>query len=291
MRIVLALVATLILSAAQAEVAKIKWHPSKYSAPWVPGDDYIDGWTKNFMNGTLEEHGKTKLDGELDAEIMIPKGTKGPIPFVILLHGCSGLSNLVKKTAHEYGGRLVGAGYGVLILDSFRTRGVAKNEGICGDPSQLGWARRRADDAYSALDYLIEKRLAIPNKVYVVGRSNGATTTLLIMNQVIGDLHEHKFAGGFPMQPSCLYMNKVEYYAPVHQFLAEKDDATSPTLCTAMASSKRKIPVKTTLFKGAYHSYEDKVAPYVFHGWHLGYNAAAAEGTINAIIKDLNAER
>jgi Dienelactone hydrolase and related enzymes len=164
-------------------------------------------------------------------------------------------------------------------------------DGICADPSQLDWARRRADDAYSALDYLIDKNLAISNKVFVVGRSNGATTTHLIMNRVIGDLHDHKFAGGFPMQPSCLHMTNVDFYAPVHQFLADKDDAASPVLCDAMASSKRKVPVETTVFKGAYHSYEDKVAPYIFHGWHLGYNAAAAAGTTNGIIKDLKAER
>jgi dienelactone hydrolase len=245
------LFALLNFSSAHAEMVKIKWNPTNFSSPWVPGNDYIDGWTKNFMNGTVEERGKTQPDGELDAEIIVPKAKKGPLPFVMMLHGCSGLSNLVKKSAHEYASRLVAAGYGVLILDSFTTRGLARNEGICADPSQLDWARRRADDAYSALDYLIDRGLAISNGVFVIGRSNGATTTLLIMNQVIGDLHQHKFAAGFPMQPSCLYMNKVEFYAPVHQFLAEKDDATSPVLCTAMASSSRKIPVKTTIFKGA----------------------------------------
>ena len=33
----------------------------------------------------------------------------------------------------------------------------------------------RADDAYSALDYLIEKKLAKPDEVYVIGYSNGGT--------------------------------------------------------------------------------------------------------------------
>jgi dienelactone hydrolase len=175
--------------------------------------------------------------------------------------------------------RLTPLGYGVLILDSFKSRGVSD---ICSDPSQLGWARRRADDAYSALDYLIDNRLAIPNKVYVIGRSNGSTTALIIMNQVLGDLHQHKFAGGFAMQPSCHYMRNVEFYAPVRQFLAEKDQACNPTLCVTMAASPRKIPVQTTLFKGAHHGYEDKALPRTFHGYRLAYNAEAAEGLSRA---------
>jgi len=46
--------------------------------------------------------------------------------------------------------------------------------------------------------------------------------------------------------------------------------------------------VKTVLWKGANHSFEDHEPIHVFHGYHVGYNAAAAEGTIKAIISALN---
>jgi dienelactone hydrolase len=254
----------------------------------VPGNVYIDGWSNHFMNGTVEEKGKVQAEGELDAEFLRPRGVEGAIPFVLLLHGCSGVGASVKKWAKAWGGKLVGAGYGVLVLDSFTTRGLGR-DGICSDPSQLGWARRRADDAYAALDWLIDRKLADPKRVYVVGRSNGATTTLIIMNRVIGDLHRNLFAAGFPMQPSCLYMTNVEFYAPVYQFLAEKDEATSPVLCRKMAEAERPIPVKTKLWKGAHHVYEDPEPLHVFHGYHIGYNAVAAEGTLDAIIATMNA--
>lgn len=267
-------------------MARIKWHSSAYSTSWVPGNDYIDGWSKNFMNGTVEEKGKVQADGELQAEIIAPVGTKGPIPFVVLLHGCTGMNKTLKAWAHGYGGKLVGAGYGVLILDSFTTRGLGP-DGICSDPSQLEWARRRADDAYAALGYLIDSGRADPKRVYVLGRSNGATTALIIMNRKIGDLHKNLFAGAFSMQPSCRYMKQVEFYAPVYQFLAEKDEATSPILCSDMASANRPIPVQTKLWKGAYHAYEDRGPTQFFHGYHAGYHAAAAEGTIKAIITTL----
>lgn len=287
MRILLIVLIVLTFGTANAEMVKIPWHTSTQSSPWIPGNDYIDGWSKSFMNGTIEEKGKVKANGELRAEVIRPKGTVGPIPFVILLHGCTGMNSTLHVWAQDYGGRLVGAGYGVLVLDSFTTRGLGP-DGICSDPSQLNWARRRADDAYAALDWLIEQKIADPKHVYVLGRSNGATTTLIIMNRILGDLHEHLFAGGFAMQPSCYLMKNVEFYARVHLFLAEKDEATSPILCGQMAESQRAIPVRKTLWKGAHHAFEDRYPLRMFHGYHVGYNAAAAEGTIKAIIADLN---
>ncbi|WP_316228067.1 MULTISPECIES: dienelactone hydrolase family protein [unclassified Bradyrhizobium] len=286
-QIVLSIVAIIVLffGPANAEMVKIPWHTSTQSSPWIPGNEYIDGWSKNFMNGTVEEKGKVKADGELQAEMIRPRGTKGPIPFVIMLHGCSGAREW--NFASDYGEKLVRAGYGILVLDSFTTRGVGP-DGVCSDPSQLNWARRRADDAYAALDWLIDQKIGDSKHVYVVGRSNGATTTLIIMNRLIGDLHEHMFAGGFAMQPSCYLMKNVEFYAPVHLFLAEKDEATSPVLCGQMAESKRAVPVQATLWKGAYHAFEDHYSVHMFHGYHIGYHRDAAEGTIKAIIADLN---
>jgi hypothetical protein len=69
----LSMIAVLSLSSAHAEVVKIPWHTSAQSSPWIPGNEYIDGWSKNFMNGTVEEKGKVKTDGELQAEIIRPK--------------------------------------------------------------------------------------------------------------------------------------------------------------------------------------------------------------------------
>jgi hypothetical protein len=51
-----------------------------------------------------------------------------------------------------------------------------------------------------------------------------------------------------------------------------------------MASTSRQAPVRTKLWKGAYHAYEDRGPTQVFHGYHIGYNAEAAEGTIKAVI-------
>ncbi len=61
-------------------MVKIPWHTSAQSLPWIPGNEYIDGRSKNFMDGTVEEKGKVKAEGELSADIMRPQGAKGPDP-------------------------------------------------------------------------------------------------------------------------------------------------------------------------------------------------------------------
>lgn len=274
-------------------MVKIPWSPgdpSRSSEPWLTtdGGGYINGWSANFMDGTVEERGKVNAGGFLNAEIIKPPKAAGALPFVVLLHGCSGMNQQLWNWAHDYANAFVAQGYGVLILDSFTTRGV---KGICSDPSQLNWARRRADDAYAALDYLIDTKHAVPGKVFVVGRSNGATTTLIIMNQRIGELHRNRFAGAFLLQPSCLYMRTVDFYGPLKLFLAEQDDATSPKLCLDMvAGRKRQTLLEAKVFKGAYHGFEDKVPFHKFNGWRMGYNAVAATETIKAITSELKSQ-
>jgi dienelactone hydrolase len=135
---------------------------------------------------------------------------------------------------------------------------------------------------------LIDSDKADLKRVYVLGRSNGATTSLIIMNNKIGISQKNKFAGAFPMQPSCRYMGNVEFYAPVHLFLAEKDDWTDPVMCQNTLINRTIPAAKAKIWKGATHGYEDRGPTYVFHGHKLEYNAEASEGTIKAIINVLN---
>jgi hypothetical protein len=99
--------------------------------PWaVVNAAEINGWTKNFKNDTVEEHRQVTPTGELEAEIITPKGTRGPIPFVLLLHGCSGMEPLLRTWAHDMAGHLAKIGYGSLILDSFKTLAATRASSI-----------------------------------------------------------------------------------------------------------------------------------------------------------------
>jgi dienelactone hydrolase len=60
----------------------------------------------------------------LNAEIPLPKNATGPVPFMIVLHGCTGLGTL--EWAHRVADRLNPEGVGVLVLAG----GVLKSKGL-----------------------------------------------------------------------------------------------------------------------------------------------------------------
>jgi hypothetical protein len=113
--------------------------------------------------------------------------------------GCDGLSTLAKEWGAHVGDVLSKEGIGVLVLDSYTTRYVDRSCGL----SDQHWGRRRADDAYSALNYLIDKKLAKADEVSIMGFSNGGLASLMAMTKKLDD-HPHHFAAGFPIVPKLL---------------------------------------------------------------------------------------
>ena len=82
------------------------------------------------------------------------------------------------ETYSEFVGR---EGVGAIALDSFTNRKV---KDVCG-PTEGNWARRRSQDAYSALEFLATTGYADMSRVYLVGRSNGGTTVLMAIERVM----------------------------------------------------------------------------------------------------------
>jgi len=288
------LAAALILAApsAYAEKIEIPWKgdyahnfDDRYSEP----AKYRSGRSKFFNNGSPQEGGKIQKDGFLEAELIKPKGVADAVPYVILMHGCSGLTPLVAKWAREKAKIFLGQGYGVLILDSFKTRGVKE---VCGAPN-YHWGWRRAEDAYSALDYLIENKLAKPDDVYVMGRSNGGTAAVMIADAAQVRGHQNKFAAIFAVSPGCIGLTKLSFGVPLVMFVGDKDDANDAQFCEPLVAAAG-APVQVIKFKGVYHGYEDNTPSYNFHGWHMEYNAKADKETMDrtlSLIKSRSYQR
>jgi dienelactone hydrolase len=272
----------LFATMARAEMVKIPWkgdYSHNSDDHYSPENKYKSGLSKFFNNGAPEERDKIQKEGALLAEVIKPTGGDGQAPYMILMHGCSGLSPLVAKWAKEKARVFLDQGYGVLILDSFKTRGVRE---VCGPPN-YHWGWRRAEDAYSALDYLIENKLAIPDQVYVMGRSNGGTAAAMIADAVQVRDHPNKFAAIFAVSPGCIGLAKSRFGIPLVMFVGEKDDANDPKFCEQLDTASG-APVQIIKFKGAYHGYEDKTAAYNFHGWHMEYNAKADKETVSRAL-------
>jgi dienelactone hydrolase len=292
MRILIAAALVVSATAVQAEKVRIPWkgdYAHNFDDHYSPQNKYKSGLSKFFNNGAPEESGKIQREGVLEAELIKPNDAAGMVPYVILMHGCSGLTPPVARWAREKARIFLDQGYGVLIPDSFKTRNVRE---VCGSPN-YHWGWRRAEDAYSALDYLIDNKLAKPDDVYVMGRSNGGTAAVMIADAYEVRSHQNKFAAIFAVSPGCIGLTKWRSGIPLVMFVGERDDANDPKVCEQLEMATG-APVQIVKFKCVYHGYEDKGPPYTFHGWHMEYNAKADKETMDrtlSLIKSRSYQR
>jgi dienelactone hydrolase len=235
--------------------------------------------------------GDVQKGGELNGFIYSPPDAKGPVPFVVVLHGCDGMSTSEKEWTAHVADVLNKEGIGALVLDSFTTRYVDNTCKIYG--ADVHWGRRRADDAYSALDYLIEKNLAKPDEVYIMGYSNGGSTTLTALTKKEAD-HLHHFAAGFAIAPDCVSVSLKygDYYGPVAIFMGDQDDANDPKLCHELLKKKRATPIQLIEYQGANHGFVlNQPSKISDHGWHLSYNPVAEKDMMQTIISALKTKK
>lgn len=269
--------------ACACEPVSIKWngdYPHNNDKVW--SKTYDLGWSKNFLNGTPQEGFKVQRDGSLRGSLC--KAREGRGPFVVLMHGCGGMDANARRWAQEYVTYFNGKGYGAFILDSFTSRNVHDS---CGQPDGH-WGRRRSEDAYSALDYLASTGAADMEQVYLVGRSNGGTATVMAMEDVMSKYHPFKFKAGFAMVPGCGGKITANFYAPLIIFSAGRDDANSPDKCKALAEHTRAANhplVRAVIYRTALHGYMDQVPIHQFHGWRMGYDAFAAEDSLRLMTE------
>lgn len=278
-----------------AETIKIKWdgnHPHNKSLrfddkkPVNAWPNVQAGWSTNFNNGSPQEFGAIKKDGELN--ITLYKAGNTPTPFVVFLHGCSGLPTVVKEFTQELAWMLNAQGVGLAVVDSFTTRFV---DDVCGIPGPH-WARRRADDAASTLDYLIDNRYARKDQVYVMGQSNGGTTAIAAVSSRMLD-RKNRFAAVISLEGGCNagfpYEKSFSFYAPIYMLLAELDEINPLSDCLTLA---KKFPgkIQMEVLKGSHHGYLFKQPPGKSKwGWATGYDDRStkmAMGLISQFIKN-----
>jgi dienelactone hydrolase len=280
----------LLFSHAHAETVKIPWkgdYLHNGETVWSPENKYHkSGLTKNFLNGAPEERGTVRRDGFLQAEVYLPK-LDGPAPFVILMHGCSGMTDpTVRKWAARLAKAFTRSGYGVLALDSFITRHVSST---CG-AANYHWGIRRAEDAYSALDYLVEHKLAKPEEVFVVGRSNGALAAIMVTEDYEVRDHQHRFAGTFAISPTCVGLEKSVFATPMVIFAGDQDDAAGDIKICESLNRPTGSSVQIIEFKGVAHGYEDEGSQGLYHGWRMEYNEKAEKYTMATIYERLKSK-
>ena len=235
-------------------------------------------------NGTAER---------IPASVYKPEGA-GPFPAVVIMHDCSGLGPTSSGAPARWAKELLAKGYVVIIPDSFSSRG--HESGVCTDPSpsrnEVG-AYRRALDAYAALAYLRTLPYVDGDRIGLMGRSHGGSTTLAAMVAAGGNWrplgHEERagFAAAVALYPACSmplgnWRNGTGVYrprAPLLILIGEKDDWTPAEPCVNLAAAAQAAdyPVSITVFPGAYHAF-DSPLPARYVAGRVNRNAAGGRG-------------
>jgi dienelactone hydrolase len=226
----------------------------------------------------------------LQGYLRLPDGPR-PSPAVVLLHGCGGGWRGLDE---RWGKLLAEWGYVTLTIDRFGARGITHACTAALPPSMLY-------DTYRALNFLVEQSSVDPNRVAVVGFSQGAMLALLAVERgQIERSAKEKFRAAVGFYPPCRGL-KGNMTVPTLILIGELDDWTPAQECRNVAEGRddwgisrekgQGIPIEITVYPGAYHDFDVPLfrTPQKLAGHHLEFNEEARDRSVDAVRKFLYA--
>jgi dienelactone hydrolase len=212
-------------------------------------------------------------------------------PAVILLHSCNGNW---RRLDERWGKQIASWGYVTLTVDSFGPRGLTNT---CGNGAPVAIVF----DAYRALNFLVRQPAVDPDRVAVLGFSQGGWLALTSVERgAIERSSQAKFRGAIAFYPHCLGF-KDNMTVPTLILVGELDDWTPADECRNLVEGRNDygisrekgqgFPIKLVVFPGAYHAFDapSLATPRQFFGHHLEFNQAATDQSIDALRKFLYA--
>ena len=186
---------------------------------------------------------------ELTGELYRPGG-EGPFPAVVALHGCAGAPS--RENVAAAGAAYAALGYALLIVDSFGPRGVAQR---C--QFNLGVPVDRVMDAYGGLLYLAGLPFIDPDRIAVVGYSQGADIALdaVRLGGVATQFDRH-FRAAVAYYPWCVASDGA-VAVPTVILIGELDEATPARNCETMMAQRsgQGADLRLIVYPGAHHSF------------------------------------
>jgi dienelactone hydrolase len=208
-----------------------------------------------------------------------PRATR--VPAVVMMHGRAGpyssrANGLYDATTlskrHQAWGQLwADAGYLAVMVDGFGPRGYPQGFprfSYASRPEELNEVTVRPLDAYGALAYLRSRPDVTPERIGLLGWSNGGSAGLATMSlDAPGIAHPTPttgFRAALIFYPACGLKGQFEAdgyraYAPVQVFHGTADQETSSSRCAAMVERSRSLgsDISITLYPGATHGFDD----------------------------------
>lgn len=204
---------------------------------------------------------------------------EGAAPAVVMLHGCSGLSHEGEPFAlyRDWRDLLLQEGYVVLMVDSAASRGF-KQTCTTGEQRRRMWAERPAD-AYAALAFLQKQPFVLPERVGLMGWSQGGGVVLLAIPVRSSGRPvpppAHDFAGAIAFYPGACSErlqsrpfvdsppDTWETKIPLLVLQGDADNWTPAKPCQAFieAARGRGAPVTLQLYANAAHAFDAAHVP------------------------------
>lgn len=216
---------------------------------------------------TAEQLEIPRPDGKLNTLVYRPDGV-GPFPAVIGLHGCAGVTGAAGTPTARYldwGQRLARAGFVVLFPDSYGSRGLGSQCSVRSRPVRVD--RERVADADATKQWLQDQSWIAPERISLLGWSNGAIATLWAVRPrpraKSGKNPDFRSAVSF--YPGCRRLNETAWNArvPTLILIGGADDWTSPIDCERMVEGARGRSARISLvvYPGAYHDFDHPNRP------------------------------
>jgi dienelactone hydrolase len=202
-----------------------------------------------------------KKDGRpvtIAGELRIPKPGTDRLPAVVFVHGAGGIG-------FNYGmwaGELNKAGFATFVADSFTGRGITNT---IADPAQLS-PYAKMNDAFAALAVLAKHPRIDPDKIAIMGFSNGAVPSLYASMDRFQRAYAPQGAGfaayiGFytPCNTAMIDDEKVSQ-KPIRLYHGVADDWVPVGPCRDYAARLKKVGVNIDIveYPGAHHLFDNQ---------------------------------
>jgi dienelactone hydrolase len=229
--------------------------------PAAPGSPLAgSGELVSFVGEPRDGRAAARVEG-----VLLRPEAPAPRPALVMLHGCTGLRTRaggIQRKLGFWAEHLRGLGYVTLLVDSFTPRGIDE---VCTGRRLLSPVRDRADDARGALRYLQGRPEVRPDRIGLLGWSNGAAATLSVLFDEGTVARDFRAAVAF--YPNCTrnYPGGPAFrpYAPLYVLVGALDDWTPAAPCLALVDRARAAgaPITIKVYPGAHHSFDAPATP------------------------------
>lgn len=190
-----------------------------------------------------------------------------PAPGVVMLHGCGGMftkSGKINQRSRQWIDLFAAEGWAILLPDSFGVRGKRT---ICTAKKRTITPKdHRQFDALGALKFMQAQSEIDPNRIALIGWSNGAMTGLhTIMNgsPATPETNTPDFATAVLFYPGCITIGKEfpDFTARMPTLIqhGSKDNWTLPKPCKRLverAEIQGGAPIEIDIYEGAVHGFD-----------------------------------